>query len=86
MHSGLQTLTQENWVLNNFLLLTVKKVNFYEANYTSNNYCNNEWLFVLFSVAFTNNYKNLDNIPTGASTNPKNFNLNKNLNMNLILN
>ena len=41
MHSGLQTLTQENWVLNNFLLLTVKKVNFYEANYTSNNYCNN---------------------------------------------
>ena len=61
MYSGLQTLTQENWVLNNFLLLTVKKVNFYEANYTSNNYCNNEWLVVLFSVAFTNNYKNLDN-------------------------
>ena len=24
------------------------------------------------------------NTPTGASTNPKNFNLNKNLNMNLI--
>ena len=28
--------------------------------------------------------KNLSNTPTGASTNPKNFDLNKNLSMNLI--
>ena len=31
-------------------------------------------------------YENSMNTPTGASTNPKNFDLNKNLNMNLISN
>ena len=36
------------------------------------------------NVANIVNYNNTYNTPTGASTNPKNIDLNKNLNMNLI--
>ena len=42
------------------------------------------WMSENSSQTPKNRKKNLRNTPTEASTNPKNFNLNKNLNMNLI--